>query len=69
MTDLAQKEAEELMANSTTYAEEEAQQLYRSTIQEANHNRDELLKANQAAADKLRVACGKTHGASDLTKL
>ena len=59
MTDLSQKEAEELLANSETYAEEEAQQLNMSTIQEANRNRDELLKANQDAADKLRVQAEK----------
>ena len=59
MTNLAQQEAEELLANSESYAEEEAQQLYMSTIQEANHNRDELLKANQITADKLRVQAEK----------
>jgi vacuolar-type H+-ATPase subunit H len=53
--ELAQKEAEELLAKSETYAKEESQQLYMKTIQEANHNRDELLKANQNVADKLRV--------------
>ena len=59
MADLAQHEAEELLTNSGTYSEEEAQQLYMSTIQEANRNRDELLKANQVAADKLRVQAEK----------
>ena len=59
MTDLAQQEAEELLANSGTYAEQEAQELYMSTIQEANRNRDELLKANQVAADKLKVQAEK----------
>ena len=68
MTDLAQKEAEELLANSETYAEEEAQQLYMNTIQEANCNRDELLKANQVAADKLRVQAEK-HMESAITKV
>jgi len=55
MTDLAQKEAEELLTHSATYADEEAQELYTSTVQEANRNRDELLKTNQVAADKLKV--------------
>jgi F0F1-type ATP synthase membrane subunit b/b' len=59
MTDLAQKEAEELLTNSATYAEEEAQQLYMSTTQEANRSRDELLKANHVAADKLSVQAEK----------
>ena len=64
MTALAQQEAEKLLANSGTYAEEESQQLYKSTIQEANRNRDELLKANQVSANKLEVASGKTYGIS-----
>ena len=68
MADLAQQEAEELLANSGTYAEEEAQQLYMSTIQEANRNRDELLKANQVAADKLRVQAEK-HMESAIAKV
>ena len=59
ITALAQQEAEKLVANSKTYAEEEAQQFYMSTIQEANRNRDEQLKANQEANEKLRVLCSK----------
>ena len=59
MIELAQKEAEELLANSEAYAEEESQQLYMNTIQEANRNRDALLRANQDAADKLRVQAEK----------
>jgi len=59
ITDPAQKEAEQLLANSENYAEEAAQQLYTSTIQEANRNRDELLKANQAAANVLRAQAEK----------
>ena len=59
MTDLANQKAEELLANSGTYAEEEAQQLYLNTTQEAHRNRDELLKANQVTADKLKVQAEK----------
>jgi vacuolar-type H+-ATPase subunit H len=59
MTDLATKEAEELMANSTNYADEDAQHLYQITTREANQNRDELLKANLVAADKLRLHAEK----------
>ena len=68
MTDLAQKESEELLANSATYAEEDAQQLYMNTIQESNRSRDELLKANQVAADKLRVQAEK-HMKSAIAKV
>jgi vacuolar-type H+-ATPase subunit H len=59
MTNLAQQEAEELLANSGTYADEEAQQLFKNAVQEANNSRDELLKANQVTADKLRVQAEK----------
>ena len=68
MTDLAQKEAEELLANSEIYAEEDAQQLYMNTLREANCSRDELMKENQVAADKLRVQAEK-HMKSAITKV
>jgi len=68
MSALAQQEAEKLLANSGTYAEEESQQLYISTTQEANRNRDELLKANQVAADKLGVQAEK-HMESAVAKI
>jgi vacuolar-type H+-ATPase subunit H len=53
MVALAEQEAEKLIVNSKTYAEEEAQQLLVITIQEANRNRNEQLKTNQAAIEKL----------------
>jgi vacuolar-type H+-ATPase subunit H len=56
---LAQQNGEKLIANSQTYAEEEAQQLLTSTVKEANRRRDEQLKANQAAAEKLKVQAEK----------
>ncbi len=59
MTNLAKQEAEELFANSGTYAEEEGQTLYLSIIQDANQKRNEQLKANQVTADKLRVQAEK----------
>ena len=59
MTALAQQEAEKLIANGKAYGEEEAQQLYTSTIQEANRNRDEQLKANQEARANLRAQAEK----------
>ena len=59
MTTLAQQNGEKLIANSQTYAEEEAQQLLTSTVKEANRRRDEQLKANQAAAEKLKVQAEK----------
>jgi vacuolar-type H+-ATPase subunit H len=53
ITILAQREAEKLVASSQNYAQEEAQQLYARTIEEANRNRDQQLKENEAAAEKL----------------
>jgi len=59
ITELAQQQAEQLIANSKTYAQEEAQQLYNNTIEEANRNRDEQLKAHQEATEKLKVQAEK----------
>ncbi|HLN88546.1 MAG TPA: hypothetical protein VK253_00610 [Candidatus Binatia bacterium] len=59
ITKVAQQESEKLLANSTTYAEEEGQQLYINTVQEANQRRDEQLKANEVATDELRVQAEK----------
>jgi vacuolar-type H+-ATPase subunit H len=56
---LAQQNGEKLIANSQIYAEEEAQQLFKSAVEEANRRRDEQLKANQAAAEKLKVQAEK----------
>lgn len=55
ITALAQQQAEKLLANGKTYADDEAQQLYVNAIEEANGKRDERLKANQQATEKLRV--------------
>jgi vacuolar-type H+-ATPase subunit H len=59
MMALAQQEAEKLIANGKAYGEEEAQQLYTSTFQEANRNREEQLKANQEARAYLRAQAEK----------
>jgi F0F1-type ATP synthase membrane subunit b/b' len=59
MKALAQKNGEKLIANSQTYAEEEGRQLHARMVEEANRKRDEQLKANQAATEKLKVQAGK----------
>jgi len=59
MTTLAQQNGEKLIANSQTYADEEAQRLFKSAVEEANHNRDGQLKANQAASEKLKAQAEK----------
>jgi vacuolar-type H+-ATPase subunit H len=59
LTNLAQQKAEKLITNGKTYAEEEAQQVYGRVVQEANRNRNEQMKANQEAAEKLRAHAEK----------
>jgi vacuolar-type H+-ATPase subunit H len=59
ITALAHGEAEELVGNSKIYAEEEAGQLYEGAVKEANCSREEQLKANQKATEKLRGQAGK----------
>jgi len=56
---LAKSDAEKLIVNSKTYAEEESEKLYSKTIQEANQERDELLKINQKTAEKLKAQAEK----------
>ena len=51
---LAKDDSEKLIANSKTYAEEEAQKIYSKAIQEANEKRDEQLKLSQETAEKLK---------------
>ena len=59
MTTLAQQNGEKLIANSQIYADEEAQQLFKIAVEEANHNKDEQLKANQATAEELKAQAEK----------
>ncbi|MGD0450030.1 MAG: hypothetical protein ABSA79_03105 [Candidatus Bathyarchaeia archaeon] len=59
LTELSKQEAEKLLANSKTYAQEEAQRLYNGSIDEANHNRDEQIKASQKATEKLKTQAEK----------
>ena len=56
---LAKQDAEKLIENSKTYAEDESQKLYAKAIEEANQERDEQLKANQEAAGKLKAKAEK----------
>ena len=59
ITALAQLNSEKLVANSQTYADEEGQQLFAGTVEEANRRRDEQLKANEVVTEKLKVQAGK----------
>ena len=59
ITDLAQQDSEKLIVNSQTYAEEEGQQLYALTVKQANIRRDEQLKDNRAAIEKLKAQAEK----------
>jgi vacuolar-type H+-ATPase subunit H len=56
---IAKQEAEKLITNANTYAEEETQRLYLSVVKEANSKRDEQMKANQEAMEKLRAQAKK----------
>jgi len=56
---VAQQNSEKLIANSQAYGEEEGQQIYASTVEEANRKRDEQLKTSQASTEKLKVQAGK----------
>ena len=56
---LAKQDAEKLVENSRTYAEEESQKLYAKAIEEANQERAEHLKSNQEAAEKLKAKAEK----------
>lgn len=60
MTDIATQEAEKLIGNSSKYANEDANNLYASTVEEANRNREEQLKVNQAATEKLKSQAEKS---------
>lgn len=62
ISNMAKQDGEKLIANSQTYADEEAQQLYISTVEDANRNRDEQLKTNDAAIEKLKVKAQKRMG-------
>jgi len=53
ITILSQKEAEKLLSNSKNYAQQEARELYASTVEEANRSRDQQLKANQQTTEAL----------------
>jgi len=68
ITALAKQDSEKLIANSQTYAEEEAQHLYATALEEANRKRDESLKANEMATEKLKVRAGK-HMDAAITKV
>ena len=59
INDLARQEAEKLIINSKAYAEEEMRKLYTGTIEEANRDHDEQLRANQKSAEKLRIQAEK----------
>ena len=59
ITTLAQQNGEKLIANGQIYAEEEGQQLFTRTLEEANSRRDEQLKANKGDAEKLKVQAEK----------
>ena len=54
ITSLAQRNSEKLVAKSHIYAQEEGQRLYDIAVEEANVKQKENLRANEAAAEKLK---------------
>jgi len=59
ITTAAEQDAEKLIANSKTYAQEEAQQLHDAAIDDANQNRKQTLNQSQADTEKLRLHAEK----------
>jgi vacuolar-type H+-ATPase subunit E/Vma4 len=59
ITDLAKQQAEKLGADSRKYGQQEADALYADAVEDANRKRDEQLKENQVAIEKLRVKAQK----------
>lgn len=66
MIALALQKAKKLIANGNACGEEEAHQLYTSTIQEINRNREEQLKAKSRSQSEPEGPSGKTVGTSGL---
>jgi vacuolar-type H+-ATPase subunit H len=56
---LAKQDAEKLVENSKNYAEAETKKLNTKAIEEANQSRDEHLKANEEAAENLKLKAEK----------
>ncbi len=59
ITEVAQQESSQLIANAKIYADEEAKQIYDSTVQDANQNHDEQLKFAQSDSAKLKAKAEK----------
>jgi len=59
ITTQAKKDAETLLANSKTYAQEESRKIYNNTVAEANENREKLLGDNDQASRKLKAQAEK----------
>ena len=59
ITTVAQRNAETLLSNSQTYAQDESQRLYKQAVEEANKKREEQLKANEGNTKKLRAQAEK----------
>jgi vacuolar-type H+-ATPase subunit H len=59
ITTFAEQNAEKLIANSKTYAHEEAQQINTGVLEEASRNHTQRLKENQEAIEKLKQTAEK----------
>ncbi len=57
--DRGRQQAEKLITNSKSYAEEDAQEYYKREIEAANRRREECLNANQESVQKLKTKAEK----------
>ncbi|MDR0372522.1 MAG: hypothetical protein LBI79_03020 [Nitrososphaerota archaeon] len=60
----AHQESDTLIAHSKLYGQEESQKLFAQAVEEANQNREELLKNNKKVVSKL-----KTHAKEHMDKV
>lgn len=56
---LSNQDAEKLIENSKTYGEDESQRLHLKTVEEANQDRKEQLKANEETVANLKSKAEK----------
>ena len=62
LTNLAKKEGEQLVTNARKYAEEDSQQFFRNSVQEANKAYEEKLKKGKEDGEKLMLQAEKHVG-------
>jgi len=59
ISEAADKEAEKIISNSKIYANDEAKRLREASVKKANENRESMIKENEAAISRIKVAAKK----------